>query len=265
MKFYAVFKGRKQGVFKTWADCQQQVSKFQGCRFKSFSTHAEAEYFAKYGKENKDDIRNELPVLVNPSTSNSNNSGSRKRKRVDTGEKSGLKRIKSSSDIKPETEKEVEVNNIKFTVDDEDRLIVYTDGACSKNGRETSTAGFGVWWGEKHELNCSKKLLGVQTNQRAEIAAVNHAIIQSKNKNLSKITIRTDSMFVIQCLTEWCKRWQKNGWLTSKREPVIHKKELSQILTNMKSVDVKLEHVLGHCGIYGNEMADKLAVQGINL
>ena len=37
-KYYVVWKGRETGIFTTWAQCQAQVDKFAGARFKSFPT-----------------------------------------------------------------------------------------------------------------------------------------------------------------------------------------------------------------------------------
>lgn len=45
-KYYAVRKGRKTGVFATWAECQKQVTGFSGAEFKSFGTMEEARIFA---------------------------------------------------------------------------------------------------------------------------------------------------------------------------------------------------------------------------
>ncbi|XP_064616282.1 ribonuclease H1-like [Liolophura sinensis] len=42
MSFYAVRKGRNPGVYQTWAQCQEQVAKFTGAKFRKFSTEAEA-------------------------------------------------------------------------------------------------------------------------------------------------------------------------------------------------------------------------------
>lgn len=48
--FYAVAKGRKVGIFNTWAECQKQVNKFKGAKFKKFYTKAEAENFIRLNK-----------------------------------------------------------------------------------------------------------------------------------------------------------------------------------------------------------------------
>lgn len=44
-KFYAVKKGRKPGIYKTWPDAQKQVAGFSGAQFKSFTTEQEAHDF----------------------------------------------------------------------------------------------------------------------------------------------------------------------------------------------------------------------------
>lgn len=49
-KYYVVWKGRKTGVFTTWADCEKQVKGFVGAQYKAFDqeTEADAAYLAKY-------------------------------------------------------------------------------------------------------------------------------------------------------------------------------------------------------------------------
>ena len=42
-KYYVVWKGRKRGVFDTWAKSEAQVKGFTGAEFKSFETRKEAE------------------------------------------------------------------------------------------------------------------------------------------------------------------------------------------------------------------------------
>ncbi len=44
-KFYAVKKGRKPGIYRTWAECSKQVNKFSGAKFKSFDSLREAENY----------------------------------------------------------------------------------------------------------------------------------------------------------------------------------------------------------------------------
>ena len=44
-KIYAVRKGRKTGLFSTWAECQKQVTGYSGAEYKSFTGRDEAEAF----------------------------------------------------------------------------------------------------------------------------------------------------------------------------------------------------------------------------
>jgi ribonuclease HI len=42
MTWYAVYKGRKPGVYAKWATCHQQVSEYPNCCYKCFSNEEDA-------------------------------------------------------------------------------------------------------------------------------------------------------------------------------------------------------------------------------
>lgn len=42
-KYYVVWRGRKSGIFATWAECERQVKGFVDARYKAFSSRAEAQ------------------------------------------------------------------------------------------------------------------------------------------------------------------------------------------------------------------------------
>lgn len=48
-KFYAVRRGRKTGIFNSWAQCKAQIDGFSGAVYKSFTTLAEAEAYLAGG------------------------------------------------------------------------------------------------------------------------------------------------------------------------------------------------------------------------
>jgi len=61
-KFYAVKKGRRTGIFKTWAECKEQVHGYSGCQFKSFPSYEKAvEYL---GGEHTGIQRVEIPGQI---------------------------------------------------------------------------------------------------------------------------------------------------------------------------------------------------------
>ena len=44
-RFYVVLVGRTPGIYQTWADCEKQVKKFKGAKFKGFSTIEQAQQY----------------------------------------------------------------------------------------------------------------------------------------------------------------------------------------------------------------------------
>ncbi len=50
VKYYVVWKGRRTGIFTTWAECEKQVKGYVGAQFKAFEGEVEAEaaYLANY-------------------------------------------------------------------------------------------------------------------------------------------------------------------------------------------------------------------------
>lgn len=250
MPFYAVHKGRIPGIYKDWTTCHEQVNKFSGAVYKKFPTEKQANDFLLNGYK---------PISATLCSSTN---------KIQENEISSISsKINSSNTLKRKTKfiQPVKSKALKLNLDDhslKDVPIVFTDGACSKNGKKKARAGYGVWWGFNDPLNQSCKLEGIQTNQRAEIAAINAALKQAIEHEYKKIVLCTDSMFVINCITLWSPKWKRNNWKKSDGNEVIHKKEFIEILESLKSVEVVWKHVRGHSGILGNEMADKLAVSG---
>lgn len=52
-KYYVVWKGRRAGIFTTWAEAEAQVKGFAGARHKAFNTRAEAEAASRNQTETK--------------------------------------------------------------------------------------------------------------------------------------------------------------------------------------------------------------------
>jgi ribonuclease HI len=141
---------------------------------------------------------------------------------------------------------------------------VWTDGSSFDNGSKDARAGIGVYWGFKDKRNLSERLPGKeQTNNRAEIYAVIRALETCEDKK-NRLEIMTDSKYVINAMNEWVKKWEKNGWLTYRKEPVKNNdlfKILKRLIDNRIGT-VNFVHVKGHAGNYGNEQADRLAKEG---
>ncbi|XP_017766191.1 PREDICTED: ribonuclease H1 [Eufriesea mexicana] len=258
--YYAVARGRKPGIYKTWDECKLQVDHFTGAKYKKFHIQEEAENFIKEytnpGKKNS--YRNATSILGKRSKLQNDQSSN-----MDSGT-SFAKKLKKT-DLK-ECSKVIQIENGEksggFNIDSDGYVNVYTDGACSSNGRTTARAGIGVWFGDDHPLNVSQAVVGRATNNMAEIQAVTIAAKQAKKAGIKKLKINTDSKFLISCINNWMPKWKANGWNTAANKPVINKIELLEMEEALKSLNIIWNHVNGHVGIYGNEMADKLARAG---
>ncbi|XP_076674806.1 ribonuclease H1 [Andrena cerasifolii] len=257
--YYAVAKGRKPGIYSTWDQCKTQVHQYSGPVYKKFSSQAEAENFIKQNanstKGNKLSVaapafgKRSLQQRSASSDASNEKPSSKKRKLIVINE------LNSECTAPKKTPSD-------YIIDKDGYVNVYTDGACSKNGRKGSRAGIGVWFGDDHPMNVSKALEGRATNNHAEIQAVTVAARQAKKAGIENLKINTDSQFLLYCIQTWMPKWKNNGWKTVSNKPVINKVELLEMEEALVSLNIKWNHVNGHVGIYGNEMADKLARAG---
>lgn len=126
-----------------------------------------------------------------------------------------------------------------------------------------------MWFGPDHPWNSSTPLPRTDrepaTNQRAELYAIIEAMLILERNEVSEetpVTIYTDSTYSKNCITKWRHVWQRNGWMTYKREPV---KNSDLIRTACRLYDARqprltIEWVKGHTGkMDGNSEADRLA------
>ena len=88
---------------------------------------------------------------------------------------------------------------------EEGKVVIYTDGACICNQRPSlRRAGVGIWWGNGHAKNYSAPLPGqVQTNQRAELAAVIFALRNEERP----LRIKSDSAYVVKGCNKFIHAW----------------------------------------------------------
>tara|TARA_Y100000739_G_scaffold228478_1_gene240368 strand:- start:658 stop:1185 length:528 start_codon:yes stop_codon:yes gene_type:complete len=142
-------------------------------------------------------------------------------------------------------------------------INIYTDGACINNGKKNAKAGIGIYISD--DFTISEKLIGLPTNQRAELYAILKALLAIDILNYKNINIYTDSMYSINCITKWVKGWKKNGWKDSKKKDVKNK----DLIDNIDKIYSKYNHIhFNHVEAHTNktdihsicnDKADKLA------
>ena len=73
------------------------------------------------------------------------------------------------------------------------------------------------------------------------------------------ITINTDSEYVMKGMTEWIEGWQKKGWRTAAKKPVLNQDLWQELLRASEGKNVVWKYVAGHSGHDLNERCDEIA------
>jgi ribA/ribD-fused uncharacterized protein len=144
-------------------------------------------------------------------------------------------------------------------------MELYTDGSCITGSDNERYGGAGIWFGPNDMRNTYIPIPSeLSTNQYAELLAIRYALVFCRN--VISITIKTDSKYSINCVTNWYKVWQQNNWKTSTNKDVLHSsviKECVSILEyrTLRGYTTSIEYIKAHSGVTGNEGADSLAKQ----
>lgn len=132
-------------------------------------------------------------------------------------------------------------------------ITIYTDGASRGN------PGPGGWGAIVTYNDKVVELGGGEahtTNNRMELTATIKAL---ESISSEAVTIHTDSEYVTKGMTEWIKRWQKKGWKTRGRKPVLNQDLWQKLLLLTGGREVEWKYVAGHSGVPLNERADEIA------
>ena len=134
------------------------------------------------------------------------------------------------------------------------QVQIFTDGACKGN------PGPGGWGAVIRAGAHEKELSGGEnpsTNNRMEMTAVIRALTALTRP--CRVTLSTDSRYVMDGLTKWVKGWQRNGWTTADRKPVKNAELWQELIAACAPHRIEWIWVKGHAGHPENERADKLA------
>lgn len=143
------------------------------------------------------------------------------------------------------------------------KLKIYCDGACKNNPGEAGS-GIAIYMDNEKPILLYGDYISDGTNNIAELNALHKALLTASEYKTSTIEIYSDSKYSIDCITNWAYTWKAKGWTKSggeiKNLDLI--KEIHNLYDSMKG-KVIINHVKGHNGIEGNELADRMAVLAI--
>jgi uracil-DNA glycosylase len=172
---------------------------------------------------------------------------------------------------------------------------IFTDGACTNNGKPNALGGYGVYFqtGPLKGLKIVSYLPesshnGVkmkQTNNRAEIlAAIDGLETYHQHRCIGNITLVVDNQLTRDIANLWIDNWTKYNKIEERKNPDLlyrYKKILDKIRDRQKALGLnfKIVHVYSHLKkenipkkgtleytyYLGNEEVDRLANMGIKL
>jgi ribonuclease HI len=223
-QFYAVRKGRQPGIYEAWfgaEGAEAQVKGVAGAEYRGFVTLEEAQAWLAGGNEPQPVERQQLSFLPGQS------------------EKSA--QVQAAPPDAPAQE-----------VDDE-RVVIYTDGACDPN------PGPGGWAALLFIRGREQILTGgaaETTNNRMELTAAVQAL--GALKEPSRVEVYTDSEYLRRGITEWLAGWKRRGW--QRKDGELANVDLWQALDQaIQAHQVEWHWVRGHAGNRENARVDGLA------
>ena len=185
--FYAVKVGKRPGIYTTWShfrsliidaplltvvireDCREQVDGYPCATYKKMRTVEEAEAWMRGGAGQSGPVEQRaVPYPVKPKIRPANHSldqasavivsqpGGHVRLSSPSSTVKPTPTVQSDSKLQPASGPSIAGSRVvagpsgatsgsSMLAASED--VVYTDGACSRNGQYGSVAGIGVWWG----------------------------------------------------------------------------------------------------------------------
>lgn len=165
--------------------------------------------------------------------------------------------------------------NIKVSMDNP-VFKVYTDGACTNNGKPNAKCAIGIHFPSTNfiQLNDISKSLNVKksSNNVAELTAIYESLKVIKENNIissSKgIHIFTDSMYSKNTLEKWYPNWVKQNIVKKKQNNELIK-EIYELYSSLNEHNmITLRYIKAHTGLQdedsiGNAIADELATSAL--
>jgi len=136
----------------------------------------------------------------------------------------------------------------------EQRVEIYTDGACSGNPGPGGWGALLRYNGHERELNGGDD---ETTNNRMELLAAIMALETLKRP--CAVDLYTDSQYVRNGITQWISRWKTNGWRTSSKAEVKNVDLWQRLDTVVATHEIEWHWVKGHSGHKENDRVDQLA------
>jgi ribonuclease HI len=142
-------------------------------------------------------------------------------------------------------------------------VVVYVDGSYAPNITGPASAGVGLYIDDQHLANIRATIIADNiTNGTVELIGIYMALVLTHD--CDDVKIFSDSQHAVEPLSLKHDEYIRSGWRTRKNKPIADHDifvACSNIILGKRarSCKVRVKKVQAHCGIAGNDIADKLA------
>jgi ribonuclease HI len=134
----------------------------------------------------------------------------------------------------------------------ENILHIFTDGACTNNGKKNASAAWGALVVSDMGHIVLDRYSGAvpirepQTNQRAELRGLLRGVEIAEEqlrgkKEITKVQIWSDSQYSINCASVWGPNWKRAGWKKQGGD-IQHLDLIQQLVQKTQSLAYSLEY-----------------------
>lgn len=229
--YYAIARGRKIGVVRTWAECQELTDGYKGARFRRYGSQDEAEAWIEYFNKGNHEARG---------------------KRKGHGDKPTSAKTPVA---KEPSHKKYKVDAVK---DNHKVIYAWTDGGSRGNGSNLCSAAW-AFYAESPlgEILTDSQVVPGATNNQMELRALQECltVLSSKRYQYHKIILTSDSQYLLNGVNKWMYGWDKAGW----PDTVKNKEQWQDILLKVRTLrDIEFKWAKGHDVNQGNNIVDAM-------
>lgn len=228
-KFYAVKNGRATGIFRSWAECEQQVKGFANARYKSFTSLKDAQAYLGDDLYDSNHL-NDSSDLSHLNTSNTSNNLNLLQEGV-SGENAAKKIV-------------------------QEKAVAYVDGSFNQSTREYGSGAVLFYQGKKIAFSKSgndSKLVTMR-NVAGEIIAATAVMKYCLSNEIPSLDIYYDY--------EGIRAWALGDWKANKEGTQEYSRFYKEVSKKLKVNFVKVK---AHSGDELNDEADRLAKEAIGI
>lgn len=245
-KVYAVRRGKVIGILDSWDACKEAVEGYPGAEYKSFKSVEEAKAYMEGAVDTKgtaarEDLQKEGIPSTREKSHTDDSKTSKKTKAADPGRK---------KEVMPDREKRP-----RGMGDPQGGLVAYVDGSYDHSVKRYA---FGCVFILPDDTVYVENGSGSNPdtarlrNVSGEMLGAMYAVRWAVTNGFSRIELRYDY--------EGIEKWVTGAW---KSKTELTQKYAASMRRWMESIQLRFTKVTAHANVYYNELADRLAKDGL--